>query len=75
MTKPKYVLCFVTGEKGVIFVHADHGGLTKLISSLERLKQNIEAGVCDHDHLMTDDWGGSQLSEGKGFQEGELVHL
>lgn len=74
MPKPTYLLTFVAGDKGEIFVHADHEGLTKLIGSLERLRKSIEAGNCDHDHLMTDAWGGTELSEEKGMQTGELIH-
>lgn len=55
-------------------MHANREGLAKLIASLEQIKNNIEAGQCDHDHLMTDAWGGSELSESKGIQTGELVH-
>jgi hypothetical protein len=69
-----YVLTFVKGEEGELFMHADAKGLSVLIAALERLKKKAEAGECDHDHLMTAAWAGSELSEKKGLEAGELVH-
>jgi len=40
-------------------IHADAQGLTQLASTLSRLAQRPKS---DHDHLMTPDWGGHELS-------------
>jgi hypothetical protein len=74
MKAPDYVLTFVRGDEGELFMHAAAKGLSVLISALERLKAKAEEGVCDHDHLMTPAWGGSELSEKKGTESGELIH-
>jgi hypothetical protein len=64
MSKPDYVLSFATDKDGdQLFVHADAKGLDYLIRSLTRIRQKIDQDVCDHDHLMMDDWGGAGLSE------------
>lgn len=51
-------------EKGgeVVHVHLDAAGLGRLIKALSWLKARIEAGERDHLHLMTEDWGGNELS-------------
>jgi hypothetical protein len=75
MAKPQYTLAFASDQKGQVMMHADAKGLDVLIASLERLKKKVEAGECDHDHLMTDAWAGSELSERLGCEShGELVH-
>jgi hypothetical protein len=71
---PDYVLAFVRGEEGELFMHADAKGLAALIGALERLKKKAEEGVCDHDHLKTESWAGAELSEKKGLERGELIH-
>ena len=74
MTQPKYLLTFVDDHKGDVFVHADSEGLSVLIRTLQRIKDAVDRGVCEHDHLMSDSWGGSELTESKGIQEGEIVN-
>jgi len=69
-----HVLAFVHGEEGELVMHADAKGLAVLIGALERLKKKAEEGVCDHDHLITVAWAGSELSEKKGPEAGELIH-
>lgn len=74
MKPPDYVLSFVSGGEGELFLHADAKGLSVLIAALERLKRKIDQGVCDHDHLSTPAWGGNELSETRGLEPGELIH-
>ena len=70
MPKPPYVLSFATDqERDQLFIHADAAGLDYLIRSLARIRQSIDANICDHDHLMTAAWGGSELTE-RGLDEG-----
>lgn len=75
MTKPKHTLTFVADHEGQLFVYADAKGLAHLIASLEQLKQRVDAGECGHDHLYSDAWAGSDLSESKGCEStGDLIH-
>lgn len=75
MAKPDHVLVFVTDKEGQLFVHADAKGLTVLIEALERLRKKAVVGECEHDHLLTDSWAGSELSEKLGCEkEGVLIH-
>lgn len=74
MTQPKYLLTFVTGKHGELFLHADNEGLSVLIRTLQQIKDAVDRGACEHDHLMSEAWGGSELSEQKGIQDGELIH-
>jgi hypothetical protein len=75
MAKPSYTLAVATDGKGQVMVHADAKGLATLIESLERLKKKVESGECDHDHLFTDAWAGSELSDKLGCEkEAALVH-
>lgn len=48
---------------GVVHLHADKDGLDYLISSLQHLRDKIDQDICEHDHLMTESWGGHDLSE------------
>jgi hypothetical protein len=76
VTKPKYVLCLVAGDDGELFLHADSDGLNELIARLEAVRKQVDVGVCGHSHLMTDAWGGKELSENQGIQKGKVVqHL
>jgi len=75
MAKPDHTLAFVTDHKGQLFVHADVNGLTLLIRSLERVRSKVAAGECEHDHLHTDAWAGTELSESKGCEmDGDIIH-
>jgi hypothetical protein len=74
MNTPDYVLTFVCGKEGELQMHADAKGLSVLIRALESLKKKAEEGVSDHDHLMTPSWAGSELTERKGLESGELIH-
>ncbi len=65
---------FVAHKDGQIFVHADLKGLAVLIRSLQSIQKKVEAGICEHDHLMTDAWAGNELSEKQGIEKGELIH-
>ncbi|WP_148864691.1 Imm32 family immunity protein [Marinobacter fonticola] len=52
-------------------IHADANGLNDLVSQLLKLAAHSEI---DHIHLMTEDWGGDELSSDKQNQGAELVH-
>ena len=52
-------------------IHADSEGLRHLLNQVEKL-------VCvkgnEHLHLMTEDWGGEDLSDDKQNAKSELIH-
>jgi hypothetical protein len=63
MSEPDHFLSITTDVEGQqVFVHVDAAGLDHLIRSLTRLRQKLEKGVSDHDHMMTDAWAGEELS-------------
>jgi hypothetical protein len=75
MSKPDYTLSFSTDDDGdQVFIHADAGGLDYLIDSLTQIRRKLDEDVCEHDHLMTDAWGGQQLSERTLDKDARLVH-
>lgn len=75
MSKPDYTLSFATDADGdQVFIHADAAGLDRLIRSLTRIRGRLDGGVCDHDHFMTDAWGGHELSGRTLGDEARLVH-
>ena len=55
-------------------IHADLKGLRELCSTLSRLIESSEKTGTNHDHLMTEDWGGSELSNEKLGDTSTLVH-
>jgi hypothetical protein len=60
---PDYLLNFELGEKyNELFIHGDEKGLLFLIGALEKLITHTKEGHFDHDHLMTEEWGGYELS-------------
>ena len=63
MCKPNHVLSFATDEDGdQLFIHADAAGLDHLIRSLTHIRKKLDDNICEHDHLMTDNWAGPELS-------------
>jgi hypothetical protein len=49
-----------TGDE--LRIHADVAGLRYLAKKLNRLAEIAAAGRTDHEHLMTEEWGGQGLS-------------
>jgi hypothetical protein len=45
-----------------LFIHGDAAGLRKLARIALRLAEQAEAGKREHDHLMTEEWAGHELS-------------
>jgi Immunity protein 32 len=75
MPKPDWILSFSTDADGdQVFIHADAAGLDHLIQSLTRIRRKLDDDICDHDHLMTDAWGGRELSEATLDEGARLVH-
>ena len=58
-----HLLAVETNNDGdVVTVHADVLGLRALVKAFQRLLDHAERGKPEHDHLMTEDWGGGDLS-------------
>jgi hypothetical protein len=74
MTKPKHVLAFVSRGDGELIVHADARGLEVLANTISCVQAKLRKGECEHEHLMTDAWAGSELSEKIGSTPGALIH-
>jgi hypothetical protein len=70
---PDYLLNFeLSDQKDELFIHADEEGLKFLVSQLNKLLSQTKEGNFDHAHLMTEEWGGYELSsESKG---GETIN-
>jgi len=62
-----------TDEKSKqIAIHGSAEGLESLANTLLRLVKKTKEGHFDHDHLMTEDWGGTELSSVPQSEESEL---
>ena len=74
MGKPDYVLSFAEDGQGQLSIHGDARGLEILIEHLSRVREHVLSGDCSHAHLMTDSWGGKELSERAPAADGTLIH-
>ena len=45
-----------------LFVVGDSNGLRILAAKLTRLADKMDQGLSDHEHLMTQEWAGNELS-------------
>ena len=60
---PDYLLNFELDKKhNEIFIHGDEEGLQFLIGALEKLLSGTKEGHFNHEHLMTEEWAGYELS-------------
>lgn len=48
--------------KDEVFIHGSAADLRALAASIDRLAHSLEKGTQDHVHLMTEEWGGRELS-------------
>ena len=75
----KYLLTFeLHGDKKEkeILIHGTPEGLESLANSILRLIKNTKEGHFNHDHLMSDKWGGSELtSETKSEESTPINHV
>lgn len=55
-------------------IHADSKGLGVLINRLSQIKAQVDSGNCSHLHLMSNAWGGGELSEFVPEKDGTLIH-
>ncbi|MDB6124629.1 MAG: hypothetical protein JWQ71_3622 [Pedosphaera sp.] len=60
---PDHLLTFELGKDGdELFIHGDAAGLRYLARVALRLAEHAEANRREHDHLMTEEWAGQELS-------------
>jgi len=63
MNEKPTLLSVVTEQDGdVVYIHAYLSGLTKLKQSIESMIRTLESGECTHDHLVSEDWAGYELT-------------
>ncbi len=68
-----YLLTFeLSEEKDELHICTDEGGLDFLIQKLTRLREKMKTEESEHIHLMTEEWGGSELSSES--QIGEIIN-
>lgn len=71
----EHLLCFATDDDGQLFIHADAAGPDLLIKSLNNIRNKIDENECDHDHMMTESWGGYGLTDPTACaKEGRIIH-
>lgn len=58
----EYLSFSIDAAGNQLFIHANAGGLDRLIRSLNHLRGELAQGVSDHDHLWTEAWAGNELS-------------
>ncbi len=64
-----------TDEKAnELAIHGSAEGLEALANTLLRLVQKTKEGHFDHDHLMTKEWGGTELSSEPQSEDSELLN-
>ena len=73
----KYLLTFElqTDQQGKeIEIHGSPEGLENLANTILKLVKNTKEGHFNHDHLMTDNWGGPELTSTTQSVESELLN-
>lgn len=58
-----FLLSFEIDEDQTLKIHGDEKGLRNLCEMLDKLIKNTNDGCFNHDHLMTPQWAGYELSE------------
>ena len=70
-----HLLTFEVSEEGEqLFVHADPEGLRILSSTLNQLVAHAVTSPQTHLHLMTESWGGDELTEEPQASDTRLIH-
>jgi hypothetical protein len=49
-------------DRDELVIHGDAAGLRYLARVLSRLADHADSGRSEHDHLMTEEWAGRELS-------------
>jgi len=70
--KSDYLLTFESDSKNEILeIHGNQKGLEKLKALIDSL---LAKSSNDHLHLMTENWGGNELSDDKQCSENEIIN-
>jgi len=70
-----HLLTFEVSEDGEqLFVHADPQGLRILTSTLRQLVAHAATSPQTHTHLMSESWGGDELTEEPQANDTRLIH-
>ena len=60
---PDYLLTFeLSKDRDELFIHGNAAGLRYLARVASRLAEHADGGRREHDHLMTEEWAGHELS-------------
>ena len=73
----KYLLTFELHEDEKakqLAIHGSPEGLENLANILLKLVKNTKEGHFNHDHLMSDQWGGTELTSEAQSKESELIN-
>jgi len=73
----KYLLTFELQEDDKakqLAIHGSPEGLENLANILLKLVKNTKEGHFNHDHLMSDQWGGTELTSEAQSNEAELIN-
>ena len=73
----KYLLTFELHEDDKakqLAIHGSAEGLENLANILLKLVKNTKEGHFNHDHLMSDQWGGTELTSEAQSEESELIN-
>jgi hypothetical protein len=73
----KYLLTFELHEDDKakqLAIHGSPEGLENLANILLKLVKNTKEGHFNHDHLMSDQWGGTELTSEAQSKESELIN-
>ncbi len=55
-------------------IHGSSDGLEKLANDILRLVRNTKDGCFNHDHLMSEAWGGAELTSEAQSADAELLN-
>jgi hypothetical protein len=61
-------------EMDAIEIHVNQQGLQDLIDRLLKLKKSLNGSSSEHEHLMTPNWGGAELTEEKQGKDSTLIN-
>jgi hypothetical protein len=61
-------------EATKLAIHGSADDLKAFAARLVRLAEGTKEGCFDHDHFMTEDWGGSDLTSVPQCEESELLN-
>lgn len=61
-------------QGSTLCVHGSPEGLELLANTILHLVKNTKEGYFDHDHLKTENWGGSELTSEPQYDDSELLN-